>query len=146
VKAINDFKTFILRGNVVDLAIGIVIGAAFTGVVQAFVKDFVNPLIGAFGGQPNFTNLTFTVGKGTFLWGDFLTILLNFLIVALVVFFFVVRPVNRLMSRRKTELAPDPTTRDCPYCLSSIPMAATRCAFCTAPVEPVTVASATRTQ
>jgi len=136
VKALNDFKTFILRGNVVDLAIGIVIGAAFTGVVTALVKDFINPLIGVFGAMPDFTSLKLPIGEGTFLWGDFLTVLINFLIVAFVLFFLIVRPVNALMARRKTELPPDPTTRECPYCLSSIPMAATRCAFCTSQVEP----------
>lgn len=143
-KALNDFKTFILRGNVVDLAIGIVIGAAFTSVITAFVKDFINPLIGAFGGIPDISTLAVKIGKGTFLWGDFVTVVISFLIVALVVFFLVVRPVNALMARRKTELPPDPTTRECPYCLSSIPNAATRCAFCTSQVEAIAAAPAAK--
>lgn len=136
-KAIGDFKTFILRGNVVDLAVGIVIGAAFGTVIAAFVKDLVTPLIAAIGGQPDFSALSFTVNHSKFLYGDFVNTIISFLIIAAVIFFFVVRPVNALMARRKTELPPDPTTRECPYCMSNIPMAATRCAFCTSQVEPV---------
>src|SRR5579884_603477 len=128
-KAMNDFKAFILRGNVVDLAIGIVIGAAFGAIVTAFVKDLVTPLIAAFGGQPDFSGLYFTVNHSKFMYGDFINTVIAFLIIAAVVFFFVVRPVNALMARRKTELPPDPLTRECPYCLSSIPTAATKCAF-----------------
>ena len=135
-KAINDFKAFILRGNVVDLAVGIVIGAAFGTIVAAFVKDLVTPLIAALGGQPDFSSLHFTVNNSQFMYGDFINAIISFLIIAAVIFFFVVRPVNALMARRKTELPPDPTTRECPYCLSSIPVAATRCAFCTSQVEP----------
>ncbi|HEX6818688.1 MAG TPA: large conductance mechanosensitive channel protein MscL [Ktedonobacterales bacterium] len=138
-KAMNDFKAFILRGNVIDLAIGIVIGAAFGTVIAAFVKDLLTPLITALGGQPDFASLYFTVNHSKFMYGDFVNAIISFLIIALVVFFFVVRPVNALMARRKTELPPDPETRECPYCLSSIPKAATRCAFCTSQVESVEV-------
>ena len=131
---LKDFKTFILRGNVVDLAVAVVVGAAFTGIVTAFVKDLITPLIAAIGGKPDFSALKFTINHSQFLYGDFFNALVSFLIVAAVVFFFVVRPVTFLMSRRKTELPPDPTTRECPYCLSSIPMKASRCAFCTSEV------------
>lgn len=140
-KAARDFKEFILRGNVVDLAVGIIIGAAFGTVVTAFVKDLVTPLIAALGGKPDFAAIGFTINHSRFLVGDFINAVIAFLIIALVVFFFVVRPVNSLMSRRKTELPVDPSTRDCPYCLSSIPVAATRCAFCTQEVPPVAAAS-----
>ena len=136
-KALNDFKTFILRGNVVDLAIGIVIGAAFGGVVTAFVKDLITPIIGIFGGF-NFPGWSFTVNGSTFLIGDFINVVLGFLIIAAVVFFFVVRPVNALIQRSKRGAKPaDPTTRDCPYCLNSIPVQATRCGFCTSEVAAV---------
>jgi large conductance mechanosensitive channel len=129
--ALRDFKAFILRGNVVDLAVGIVIGAAFGTVVAAFVKDLITPLIASMGGQPDFSGLFFTVNKSKFLYGDFINAVVSFLIIAAIVFFFVVRPVNALMARRKSEAPADPTERNCPYCLSSIPIKATRCAFCT---------------
>ncbi len=132
--SLTEFKQFILRGNVVDLAIGIVIGAAFGAVVSGFVKDLITPLIAAIGGKPDFSALAFTINHSRFLWGDFLNQIISFLIIAAVIFYFVVKPVNALMNRRKSELPVDPTTRDCPYCLSSIPLKATRCAFCTAEV------------
>lgn len=131
---LNEFKAFILRGNVVDLAIAVVIGAAFSGIVTALVKDLVTPLIAAMGGQPDFSALTFTINKSKFLYGDFINSLISFLIIAAVIFFLVIKPLNMLMARRKQELPPDPTTRECPYCLSEIPIKATRCAFCTAEV------------
>lgn len=134
---VNDFKTFILRGNVVDLAVGVVIGAAFAGVVAAFTKDLLTPLIAIASSQAspiNFDELFFVVGKSKFMYGHFINTVLTFLLTAFVVFFFVVRPVNWLMSRRKTETPVEPTTRECPLCLSSIPVKATRCAFCTADV------------
>lgn len=133
-QAMRDFKAFILRGNVVDLAVGVVIGVAFGAVVTALVTDLITPLIAAIAGQPHFGELTFTINKSKFLYGDFINAVISFLVIAAVVFFFVVRPVNWLMARRKTELPADPTTRECPYCLSSIPLKATRCAFCTAEV------------
>ena len=133
----KDFRAFILRGNVVDLAVAVVIGAAFSGIVNALVKDLITPLVAAIGGKQDFSGLYFTVNNSRFSIGDFINAVVSFLIVSAVVFFFVVRPVNFLMSRRKSELPPDPTTRECPYCLSSIPMKASRCAFCTSevPVE-----------
>ncbi len=130
-KAANDFKAFILRGNVVDLAVGIIIGAAFGTVVTAFVKDLITPLIAAIGGKPDFAAIGFTINHSRFLVGDFINAVVSFLIIAAVVFFFVVRPVNALMNRRKTETPAVAKTRECPYCLSSIPIAASRCAFCT---------------
>lgn len=139
---LNEFKAFILRGNVVDLAIAVVIGAAFSGIVTALVKDLVTPLIAAMGGQPDFSALTFTINKSKFLYGDFINTLISFLIIAAVIFFLVIKPLNMLMARRKQELPPDPTTRECPYCLSEIPIKATRCAFCTADVPAVGAAPA----
>ena len=130
---IKDFKQFLLRGNVVDLAVGIVIGAAFGGLVTAFVKDFVTPLIAALIGTSK-NGLSFKVGAATFLVGDFLDALVSFLLVAAVVFFLVVKPVNYLVSRSRREDPPDPTTRKCPECRSEIPVDARRCAFCTSEV------------
>jgi large conductance mechanosensitive channel len=135
---LSDFKKFILRGNVVDLAVAVVIGAAFTAVVTAFVKDFITPLIGAIFGTQNFNNLTFTVNHSQFNYGAFINALLSFLIVATVVFFAVVVPLNMLMKRLNLlpKEEPEPETRDCPQCLSEIPVAAHRCAFCTSEVTP----------
>jgi large conductance mechanosensitive channel len=133
-KVLRDFKAFILRGNVVDLAVAVIIGLAFAAVVTALVTDLITPLIAALGGQPDFSSLYFTINNSKFMYGHFINALISFVIIAAVVFFFVVLPVNWLMEHRKTELPADPTTRECPYCLSSIPVKATRCAFCTAEV------------
>lgn len=133
----NEFKAFILRGNVVDLAVAVVIGAAFGAVVASFVSDVIMPIIGALGGKPSFDQYYWVLNGSRILVGSFLTALVAFVILAAVVFFFVVKPVNWLMARRKTELPTDPTTRDCPYCVSSIPIQATRCPFCTSEVAPV---------
>ncbi len=132
---IGGFKKFILRGNVVDLAVGIVIGAAFGNVVQALVKDFITPLLGSIGGVPDFASWTITVGRGTYLIGDFLNALISLLLIALVVYFFVVLPVNKLMEKYKPEAPPAPT-KDCPECTSKIPKAARRCTACSAQLEP----------
>jgi large conductance mechanosensitive channel len=131
--AVKDFKAFVLRGNVVDLAIAVVIGAAFGALVTAFVKDLITPIL-AIPGKTDFSDLKFTIRESDFLYGDFLNAVISFVSIAAAVFFFVVRPVNTLMARRKTEPEVMSTTRDCPYCLSSIPIAASRCAFCTANV------------
>ncbi len=128
---VEDFKAFLLRGNVVDLAVAVVIGAAFKSIVDALVADFITPLIAAIGGKRDFGALQFTINSSTFRYGDFLNQVIAFVIIAAVVFFFVVVPVNRLMERRKTDTATDPIVRECPFCLSSIPRAAKRCAFCT---------------
>jgi large conductance mechanosensitive channel len=131
---LGGFKKFILRGNVVDLAVGIVIGAAFSGVVQALVKDIITPLIGMFGGIPDFSAWAITVNGTRFLVGDFTNTLLSFLLLALVIYLFVVMPVTRLMDKYRTEPQPAPT-KECPECLSKIPQAARRCAQCTAQIE-----------
>jgi large conductance mechanosensitive channel len=130
----RGFRDFIMRGNVIDLAIAVVIGAAFGAVVAAFVRDLITPLIAAIGGQPNFAALTFTINKSTFRYGDLINAILSFLIIAAVVYYLVVVPYTRLMDRRKTEPPVAPVTRECPYCLSSIPVKATRCPFCTSEV------------
>jgi large conductance mechanosensitive channel len=134
---LKDFRDFILRGNLVDLAVAVVIGTAFGAVVTALVADIITPLIAAIGGKPDFSGLAFTVNKSHFLYGAFINAIVSFLIIAAVVFFLVIQPVNRLMERRRTEPEVEQTTRDCPECLSSIPRAASRCAFCTAEVAPV---------
>jgi large conductance mechanosensitive channel len=129
---IKEFRQFILRGNLVDLAVAVVLGAAFGAVISALVKDLITPLIAAIFGKPDFSGLSFTINNSHFLYGDFLNALLAFVTVAAVLFFFVVKPVNTLMTRYKPEPAPDRETHDCPQCLSSIPVEARRCAFCTA--------------
>jgi large conductance mechanosensitive channel len=131
---VSDFKAFLLRGNLVDMAVGIVIGLAFAAVITAFVGDLITPLIAAIGGQPNFSALSFTINKSHFLYGAFLNAVISFVVIAAVIFFFVVKPVNALMARKKTQPPVDETTRPCPECLSVIPVAAKRCAFCTAVV------------
>jgi large conductance mechanosensitive channel len=133
---LKEFRNFVLRGNVVDLAVAVVIGAAFGAVVTALVADLVTPLIAAIGGQPNFARLTFEVNGSTFRYGDFLNKIVSFLILATVIFFLVVKPLNTLMSRLKPDTPIDQPTRACPECLSDIPKPAKRCAFCTAEVAP----------
>jgi len=131
---LREFRSFILRGNLVDLAVAVVIGTAFTAVVAALVKDIVTPLIAAIGGEPNFGNLAFTINGSRFAYGDFLNAVLTFLIVAAVMFFLVIKPVNLLMERFSTEADIESPTRPCPECLSQVPRAASRCAFCTSEV------------
>lgn len=130
---LKDFKTFVLRGNVVDLAVGVVMGAAFGAVVTALVKDLITPLV-SIPGKVNFANLHVKVGHSLFLYGDFLNALVAFVLIALAIFFFVVKPVNRLMALRRTEVDTDSANKTCPECLSSIPKDARRCAFCTSEV------------
>jgi large conductance mechanosensitive channel len=136
---LKEFKEFILRGNLVDLAVAVVIGTAFGALIAAFVTDLVTPLIAAIGGKPDFSGLAFTINGSKFFYGAFINALLAFLIIAAVIFFFVIKPVNVLMARRKVEPATDVPTRDCPECLSEIPVPARRCAFCTAEVGPAAV-------
>ena len=131
---LTDFREFLLRGNVVDLAVGIVIGVAFGAVVTALVADLITPLIAAIFGTHDFSGLTFTINGSTFRYGDFINKVLTFVLIAASVFFLVVRPVNALMARRRTEPPVDETVRKCPECLSEIPVAARRCAFCTTEV------------
>ena len=132
----RGFKAFLLRGNVVDLAIAVVIGVAFGVVIAAFVKVLITPLIAALGGQPDFASLYFTINKSKFLYGDFIDALLAFLIIAAVIYFFVVVPYTAMLARSRKEPPADPTTKKCTECLSEIPKDARRCAFCTSP-QPV---------
>jgi large conductance mechanosensitive channel len=132
---LSGFKQFILRGNVVDMAVGVVIGAAFATVVSAFTKDLLTPLIAAVAGKPDFSAISFTIHNSKFLLGDFINAAISFLLVAAAVYYFVVTPVNLLVARMHRSAAPaDPTTKKCPECLSEIPIDARRCAHCTEPV------------
>jgi large conductance mechanosensitive channel len=128
----REFRAFVVRGSLVDLAVAVVIGTAFAAVVNAVVEDLITPLIAAIAGEPDFGSLAFTINGSRFAYGDFLNQLLTFVIVAAVVFFLVVKPVNALMARLRTEPDVESDTRACPECLSQIPRAARRCAFCTA--------------
>jgi large conductance mechanosensitive channel len=132
---LTEFRTFVLRGNVVDLAVGIVIGVAFGAVVQALVKDLLTPLIAAIFGQPDFSTLTFRVNRSVFRYGDFLNAVISFVTIAAAVFFFVVKPINLLTARYSHRETPEPTTRKCPFCLMEIPVKARRCAFCTTELD-----------
>jgi large conductance mechanosensitive channel len=137
---LSGFKQFILRGNVIDMAVGVVVGAAFATVVSAFTKDLLTPLIAAIVGKPDFSAIAFTLNKSTFAIGDFINAGISFLLVAAAVYFFVVTPVNLLVARMRKAPAPaDPTTKKCPECLSEIPIDARRCAHC---AQPVTVGMA----
>ena len=127
----KDFKEFLLRGNLVETAVGIVIGLAFAAVIAALVADLITPLIAAILGKPSFGDLHFTVNGSVFKYGDFLNALITFVTVAAVVFFLVVKPVNALVNRRKTDPPPDPSIKACPHCLSDIPAAAAVCSHCT---------------
>ena len=135
---LGDFRTFILRGNVVDLAVGIMIGAAFSGIVNSLVGDIITPLIPG-NGKTGLTDLTipiFWTGSNMNI-GHFINAIISFLILAFVIYFFILRPVNALMARFKPKTPDKPvTTRDCPFCLSSVPLKATRCAYCTSPLPP----------
>lgn len=132
---IDGFKKFLLRGNVVELAVAVVIGAAFTAIVNSFVKDVLTPVIAAIGGQPDFSKLTLWIGSGEIKYGLFLNALISFLMVASVIYFMVVRPYEKISSwfAKEEEI----TMRECPECLSEIPKAAVRCSHCTASVTPV---------
>jgi large conductance mechanosensitive channel len=132
---LKGFKQFILRGNVVDLSVGVVIGSAFGAVVNAMVKDLLTPFIGAIAKSPDFSNLYFTINESKFMYGEFLNALISFIIIAVAVYFFVVVPINMLISRSKKEAPVDPTSKKCVECLSEIPIQATRCAFCTTKLD-----------
>ncbi len=131
---IKGFRDFILRGNVMDLAVAVMIGAAFTAIVAALTKDIINPLLGAFISKPNFDYLVADVHGTQVLYGSFLTEVLNFLILAAVIYFFLVMPTQYLLKKFNPPAAEPPATRACPQCLGDIPVAATRCKFCTQPV------------
>lgn len=131
----KGFKQFILRGNVLDLAVAVVMGAAFGAVVTALVKDLVTPLIAAVVGSPDFSSIAVSVNGSKLLIGDFLNAVIAFLLMAAAVYFLIVLPLNRLTARlNRGEAPPDPTTRKCPECLSEVAIAARRCAFCTSPL------------
>jgi large conductance mechanosensitive channel len=130
----KGFRDFILRGNVMDLAVAVIIGAAFTAIVTALTADIINPLLGAFIGKPNFDYLILNVHGGEVKYGAFLTAIINFLILAGVVYFFLVMPTQYLLKKFNPPAAEPPTNKACPQCLSDIPVAATRCRFCTQPV------------
>jgi large conductance mechanosensitive channel len=132
---LSGFKQFVLRGNVVDLAVGVVIGAAFGAVVTALTKDLLTPLIAALVGKPDFSAIKFTINGSVFPVGDFINAVVSFVLIAAAVYFFVVTPINALVARMRKAPAPaDPTTKKCPECLSEIPLEAKRCAFCAQPV------------
>lgn len=131
----KGFRDFILKGNVVDLAVAVVIGAAFGSIVTALVKDLITPLIAAFGGQPDFSGIFFTINGSKFLIGDFINALISFLIIAAVIYFAVVTPMNKIMAKLKKGQNVDPTEKICPECLSSVPLKAKRCKFCTSPLK-----------
>jgi large conductance mechanosensitive channel len=134
---LKGFKQFLLRGNVIDLAVAVVIGAAFGDVVKALVNDLLTPLIAAVGGKPDFSAIKFTVNGSGFKIGEFINAVFAFVMVAAAIYFFVVVPVNAVMARaRRGQAPPDPTTKQCPECLSTIPIQARRCAFCTSLVSP----------
>ena len=129
---LREFREFIMRGNVIDLAVAVVIGAAFGSVVTALVENLITPLIAAIGGQPDFSEISFTINGSEFGVGAFINSLVSFLIIAAVIFFFVVKPMNAVMERvRRNEATPDPTTGVCEYCKTEIPLEATRCPHCT---------------
>jgi len=127
----GGFKKFLLRGNLVDLAVAFVIGVAFAALVTALVKDFITPLIAAIGGKPDFSALNFTLNHSTFLYGDFINSLISFVLVAAVIYFFVVVPFSRLLERFQPTPDEPPAVKDCPHCLSTIPAAASVCSACT---------------
>jgi large conductance mechanosensitive channel len=132
----KGLRQFLLRGNVLDLAVAVVIGAAFGAVITALVKDLITPLIAAIAGKPDFSAIAFEINGSRFPLGDFINALLSFLLIGAAVYFFVVVPVNAWMARRQRgEVPPDPTTKKCPECLSEVPIAARRCAFCTSSLD-----------
>lgn len=129
---LKGFKQFLLRGNVIDLAVAVVMGGAFGKVVTALVEDLINPIIAAFVGKPDFSQILFTVNGSKFKIGEFVNALVAFVLISAAVYFFVVLPVNAIVARaRRGEAPPDPTTKKCPECLSDVPIGAKRCAFCT---------------
>ncbi|HVL04147.1 MAG TPA: large conductance mechanosensitive channel protein MscL [Acidimicrobiales bacterium] len=134
---LKDFKAFILRGNVVDLAVGVVIGAAFAAVVTALVEGIFTPLL-AIPGETNFGDLEFTIGGGVFQYGAVINAIISFVVIAAAVFFLVVKPVNALMAKRKTEPDVESTTKECDFCLSNVPVGAIVCAFCTRDIDRAT--------
>ena len=139
---LKGFKQFLLRGNVIDLAVAVVIGGAFGAVVAALVKDLITPLIAAIVGKPDFSAINFTINGSLFPIGDFINAAVSFFLIAAAIYFFVVVPVNAVMARaRRGEAPPDPTTKQCPECLSQVPIGARRCAFCTSELKALAASS-----
>jgi large conductance mechanosensitive channel len=129
---LGEFKRFMMRGNVIDLAVAVVIGGAFGAVITALVKDLITPLIAAIVGQPDFSAIVFEINGSKFMIGDFINAIVSFFLISAAIYFFVVVPVNAITARmRRGEAPPDPTTKKCSECLSDVPIAARRCAFCT---------------
>ena len=135
-KIVREFKLFLLRGNVIDLAVAVVIGAAFGAVVSALVADLITPLIAAIVGQHDFAQMSFTLNNSQFNYGHLVNAIIAFVMIAVVVFFLVIKPINALIARSRKQPPADPTTRKCPECLSEIPIEARRCRFCTVEVSP----------
>jgi len=133
---LKGFRDFILRGNVVDLAVAVIIGAAFTAIVNSLVKNLINPLIAALVHKPDFSSIFFTLHGGKFMIGDFLNDVISFVLIAGTVYFFVVLPINTLLKKFNPPKAAPPVTRPCPECLADIPLAAKRCSHCAQPVQP----------
>jgi large conductance mechanosensitive channel len=131
----KGFRKFLFRGNLIDLAVAVVIGVAFNAVIQALIADLITPLIAAIGGQPNFGKLSFTLNKSHFLYGSFINALLAFVIIAAVIYFIVVAPVSKIIAR--TSRQEEATERECPECLNKVPIAARRCMYCTSPLPPL---------
>ena len=134
---LKEYKQFVLRGNVVDLAVAVVIGVAFGAVITSLVTNIITPIIAAIFGQPDFSSLSFTLNGSEILYGAFLNSVIGFLIIATVIFFAVVKPMNAVMTRMRTEPTPDPQTGKCPFCLSEVQVGATRCPFCTQEITAV---------
>jgi large conductance mechanosensitive channel len=135
---LREFRDYLMRGNIVDLAVAVVIGVAFGAVVNSLVDDIIMPIIGIFGGSPDFSANTFTINGSVFRWGNFVTALISFIIIAAVIFFVVIKPMMMMTDRiKRGQGTPDPTTRSCPECLGEVPIAATRCMYCTQPLPPV---------
>jgi len=133
---LKDFKKFILRGNVVDLAVAVVVGGAFGAIVTAFVRDLITPLLAAVGGQHDFSGLYFTINNSRFMYGDLLNAIISFLLIASVIFFFVVQPINKLVTRaNRNKSSDEPSEKKCNFCLSTIPAAASKCRYCTSTVK-----------
>ena len=134
---LKGFRQFVFRGNVLDLAVAVVMGGAFGAVVTALVKDLLTPLIAAVAGKPDFSAIELTVNGSRFLVGDFINALVSFALIAAAVYFFIIVPVNAIVARaRRGEAPADPTTKKCAECLSEVPIAAKRCAFCASPLQP----------
>lgn len=137
----SEFKEFILRGNVISLAVAVIIGAAFNDIVNSLVENMITPLIAAIGGQPDFSDISFTINNSQFGLGNFLNAVISFLIIAAVVFFLIVKPMNHLLERSKREEPESPAMKKCPYCMTDVPVDATRCPACTSDISGVTAAT-----